>query len=99
MTDNQLIQIIHGARALNDKWLALTPEQKRQLVNEILAITDGVARIVTIWETMQTIAPDEEKDTAVCFLCIKRRKVASRRILPGGGERVALCRKCSKRKF
>ena len=99
MTDNQLIKIIHGAQALNDKWLALTPEQKRQLVNEILAITEGVARIVTIWETMQTIAPDEEKQTAVCHLCCKRRKIVSRQIMLGSGERVALCRKCSKRKF
>lgn len=96
MTDNQLIRIIHGAQALNEKWLALTPEQKRQLVTEILAITEGVTRIVTIWETMQTIAPDAEKDTAACYLCYKRRKVI-RRILPGTGERVAVCRKCSKR--
>lgn len=98
MTDNQLIQIIHGAQALNEKWQSLKPEQRRQLVDEVLNVIDGVAGIVTIWETMQTIAPDAEKDQAVCYLCCKRRKVTWK-ILPGTGERVAVCRKCNRRKI
>ena len=99
MTINGLMQLIHDAKALNEKWRTLTDEQKRELADAVMNAFDGVITVVELWAEMQRIAPDEEKATAVCFLCIKRRKVASRRILPGGGERVALCRKCSKRKF
>lgn len=95
MTGNTLIKLIHDFPALDAKWRALSDEEKHLLVNGVLTIADAAIGVAEIWSTMQTVRPDEKK-TAVCEQCGKRRKLTGERIHASRGV-IKICGKCVKK--
>ena len=95
MTGNRLIKLIHDFPALDEKWRELSPEKRKELVDSVLSIAEGVIGVAEIWATMQIVAPDAER-TAVCGQCYKRRKLTGERIHASRGV-IKICGKCKKK--